>query len=195
MTYFRESGDVIRSLESQAETIRRMAVGIEESVRSGGKVLVGGNGGSAADAEHFAGELTCTFKNRDRPGFAAVSLTSSASAITAWANDFGFDTYFKRQVEALGRPRDILFLISTGGGDRNNGASMNLVSAAETALEKGLTLYVIAGKSGGELQKMAHEFVKVPSFITSHIQEAHIVVIHAICQLLDDFETAGKEGG
>ena len=120
--------------------------------KNGNKVLIGGNGGSCADAEHFAGELLCTFKGRDRSALAAVSLSNNASAITAWANDFDFTSYFTRQVEALGNKGDILFLITTGGGNRENGASMNLVYAAEKARELGLKIFTIAGKGGGILK-------------------------------------------
>lgn len=195
--YFEKSSAAIRALTKNLDVIKRMAIGIYDSQLSGGKLLIGGNGGSCADAEHFAGEMTCTYKDRKRRPFSAISLTNNASAITAWSNDFGFDTYFTRQVEALGRPGDILFLITTGGGDRVNDTSMNLVHAAEKALSMGMKLYTIAGKTGGELSKISHEFIKVPSFTTSHIQEAHIAIIHAICLALDELSRnnqAGKDG-
>jgi phosphoheptose isomerase len=184
--YFKKTSQVMSQLTNELPVIKKMATGIYESQLNNGSLLIGGNGGSAADAEHFAGEMTCTFKDRGRRPFSAISLTSSASAITAWTNDFGFDTYFKRQVEALGRSGDILFLISTGGGDRSNNASMNLVNAADVALKKGIRLYSLVGKSGGELSKISHEFIKVSSFETSIIQEAHIALIHSICLALDN---------
>lgn len=184
--YLKQSSKVIASLEKHWPTIERMAKGIYDCQSTGGKLLIAGNGGSCADAEHFAGELTCTFKDRSRRGFAAISLANNASAITAWANDFDFSSFFSRQVQSLGRPGDILFLISTGGGDPESGASMNLVAAAEVALDRGMKVYSLVGKTGGELSRISHECVKVDSFETSHIQEAHIVVIHAICLLLDE---------
>lgn len=186
--YFQKSSETISAIAENLDVIKRMAIGIYESQLSGSKLLIGGNGGSCSDAEHFAGEMTCTFKNRDRRPFSAVSLANNASAITAWSNDFGFETYFTRQVEALGRPGDILFLITTGGGDRSSGASINLVYAAEKALSIGMKLYAIAGKTGGELSKMSHEFIKAASFTTSHIQEAHIAIIHAICLAIDELD-------
>ena len=175
----------MNQLTEELPVVKKMATGIYESQLKNGTLLIGGNGGSAADAEHFAGEMTCTFKDRNRRPFNAISLTSSASAITAWVNDFDFNTYFARQVEALGRSGDILFLISTGGGDRVSNASMNLVNAADVALRKDIRLYSLVGKTGGELSKISHEFIKVPSFETSIIQEAHIALIHAICLALD----------
>jgi D-sedoheptulose 7-phosphate isomerase len=147
----------------------------------------------SADAQHFAGEMTCTYKDPNRKAFSAISLTTNASAITAWANDFGFDSFFTRRVEAHGKPGDILFLISTGGGNREKGYSMNLVNAAEKALSMELSLYSIVGKTGGELSKISHEVIVVPSFTTSHIQEAHIAIIHSICESLDTLAKSEKE--
>ena len=158
--YFKKSSATISAITENLDVIKRMATGIYENQLAGGKLLIGGNGGSCADAEHFAGEMTCTYEDRKRRAFSAISLTNNASAITAWTNDFGFDTYFTRQVEALGRRGDILFLITTGGGERVSGTSMNIVYAAEKALSMGLKLYAIVGKTGGELSKMAHEFIK-----------------------------------
>jgi D-sedoheptulose 7-phosphate isomerase len=194
-SYLEESSVTIGSIADHINVIQRMSVGIHQSQLAGGKLLICGNGGSCADAEHFAGEMTCTFKDRKRRAFSAISLSDNASAITAWTNDFGFNSYFSRQVEALGRAGDILFLITTGGGDRASGASMNMVDAAERAIDLGLKIYTIAGKTGGELSKMSHEFIKVPSFTTSHIQEAHITIIHAICLSLDELELNNQEHG
>ena len=190
--YFEDSSNAIKAVHKNIDVIKRIAIGIYEGQLTGGKLLIGGNGGSSADAQHFAGEMTCTYKGPNRRAFSALSLTTNASAITAWANDFGFDSYFKRQVEAHGKNGDILFLISTGGGDRKKGYSMNLVEAAERALDMGLTLYSIVGKSGGELSKISHEYIKVESFITSHIQEAHITIIHSICEALDILDNQKK---
>ena len=190
--YFNESARAIEAVNESADTLKSMVKGIFESQKKGGRLLIGGNGGSCADAEHFAGEMVCTFNDRDRRSFSALSLTGNPSAITAWANDFGFESYFIRQVEAHGTSGDILFLITTGGGDRENGASMNLVMAAEKAKEMGLKIYSIAGKTGGELSKISDEFIKVKSFSTSHIQEAHIAIIHAICTGLDELDLADR---
>ena len=184
--HFLESSATIKSINDNISSISNMALGIYKSQLAGGKLLIGGNGGSSADAQHFAGEMTCTYKDPNRRAFSAISLTTNASAITAWANDFGFDSYFSRQVKAHGKPGDILFLISTGGGDREKGYSMNLVHAADVALEMGLTLYSLVGKTGGELSKISHEYIVVQSNATSHIQEAHITIIHSICESLDE---------
>ena len=182
--YFEESSAVIKSITKNTAVINRMAWGIYEAQLDGRKLLIGGNGGSCAQAEHFAGEMRCTFKDPARRPFSAISIVSTA-AVTAWTNDFGFDSYFTRQVQAFGQPGDVLFLISTGGGNAKSGFSMNLVGAGRKALDIGLNLYSIVGKTGGELAKISHECVIVDSSVTSYIQEAHIAIIHAICECLD----------
>ena len=191
--HFLESSATIKSINDNISSISNMALGIYKSQLAGGKLLIGGNGGSSADAQHFAGEMTCTYKDPNRRAFSAISLTTNASAITAWANDFGFDSYFSRQVKAHGKPGDILFLISTGGGDRDKGYSMNLVYAADVALELGLKLYSLVGKTGGELSKISHEYIIVQSNTTSHIQEAHITIIHSICESIDELARIQKK--
>ena len=182
--YFSESANVISSLSSELKPIKDIAIAIHENNLKGGKLLIAGNGGSCADAEHFAGEMQCTFKDRNRSAIAAISLSNN-SAITAWTNDFEFNSYFKRQVEALGRKNDILFLITTGGGNRENGASMNLVYAAEKAKEIGLKVFTLSGKGGGILKDLSDICITIKSDETSNIQEGHIAVIHSICICID----------
>lgn len=186
--YFKESSNVISSLGDSTNEIIKIAAEIYENNSNGGKILIAGNGGSSADAEHFAGELLCTFKARDRKAFSAVSLSGNPSAITAWANDFEFNSFFSRQVEALGNKGDILFLITTGGGNRENGASMNLVYAAEKAIELGLKVFTISGKGGGVLKDLSDICITVKSNETANVQEGHIALIHSICYCLEDLD-------
>ena len=119
--YFKESSRVIASLDKDKSIIELIAKKNFDFKLTDNKVMIGCNGGSCADAEHFAGELLCTFKDPKRSGIAGISLTNNSSAITAWANDFGFETFFERQVESLGKKGDILFLITTGGGNSVTG--------------------------------------------------------------------------
>lgn len=188
--YFKESGRVIAELsrEDFSGEIERMAVGIYICHKASGKILIAGNGGSCSQADHFTGELTCTFK-KEREGIAAFSL-SNTPALTAWSNDFSFDTYLARQVATLGRSGDILFLLSTGGG--NCEVSINVVKAALTAKARGIKVFSLIGKSGGELKTLSDEYLIVPSDDTAHIQEVHLVCIHAICSLLDSLITGNK---
>ncbi len=134
--YFNNSSSTISNLVKFEKEINLIVNEIFQTQKNEKKLLVAGNGGSCSDAEHFTGELQCTYKDRDRRPISAISLGTHPAALTAWSNDFGFETYFQRQVEAHGKEGDILFLISTGGGNEENGASMNLVHAAKEAKKK-----------------------------------------------------------
>ena len=116
--YFYQSSKVISSLKKEEKKINKIVNKIIYTHKYKGKILVAGHGGSCSDAEHFVGELTCTYKNRNRKPLSAISLASLPAAITAWSNDFGFDTFFERMSKAHLKKNDLLFLISTGGGDR-----------------------------------------------------------------------------
>jgi phosphoheptose isomerase len=146
----------------------------------GGKLLICGNGGSAADAQHFAGEFVGRFKASDRPGLPAIALTADTSILTAWANDIGYDKVFARQVEAYGRPGDVLFGISTSGRSRN------LIEAFEAAKSRGIKTIALLGKDGGDMRHLADLSLIVPSADTQHIQEVHIVLIHMLCELVEE---------
>jgi len=158
--------------------------GAEKMVRSlknGGKILVCGNGGSAADAQHFAGELVNRFE-MNRPGLAAIAMTHDASVITSIANDFSFNDIFSRQVEALGRPGDILLAISTSGN------STNVLAAADAAQKAGMETVALTGGDGGMLggsrSVSVHLNIAHPS--TPRVQEMHITCLHILCSLIDE---------
>jgi phosphoheptose isomerase len=146
----------------------------------GGKVLVCGNGGSAADAQHFVSELVGRFKVANRPALAALALTADSSVLTCWSNDAGFEVVFERQVEALGRPGDLLVGISTSG------RSENLLRAFRKAASLGVDTLAILGRDGGRLRQLATRSVVVPSTDTQRIQEVHILAIHLICEIVED---------
>lgn len=152
-----------------------------ESLRQRGKVLVCGNGGSAADAQHFAGELVNRFE-MNRPGLAAVAMTHDASVITSIANDFSFEDVYARQVEALGREGDVLLAISTSG------SSPNVLAAVEAAGKLGMGVVALTGRDGGALGRhpsvSVHVNIAHPS--TPRIQEMHITCLHIICTLIDE---------
>tara|TARA_B100001057_G_C22867165_1_gene957059 strand:+ start:679 stop:1254 length:576 start_codon:yes stop_codon:yes gene_type:complete len=183
--YFENSSSIIKSLVDHESEINAICKEIINCNENDNKILVAGNGGSCSDSEHFVGELQCTYKKRDRKPISAISLPSLPAAITAWSNDFGFDSYFKRQVEAHGKKGDILFLISTGGGDEESGASMSLVLAAKEAKKRNLKIIALVGKSGGLLKDIADISIIVKSKVTSHIQESHIALLHCICEKLE----------
>lgn len=183
--YFKTSAETIENLYEHSGKIELICEQIINANKSGNKILVGGNGGSCSDAEHFTGELQCTYKDRDRKPISAISLASLPAALTAWCNDFGFLTYFKRQVQAHGKENDILFLISTGGGEENSGASMSLVEAAREAKKRKMKIISLIGKTGGILKEISDIQITVNSKTTSFIQEAHISILHCICENID----------
>ena len=184
--YFKNSSEVISALYKNEEKINLICDEILKINKENKKLLVAGNGGSCSDAEHFTGELQCTYKDRDRKPISAISLGSHPAAFTAWSNDFGYETYFKRQVQAHGNPGDILFLISTGGGNEKNRASINLVEAAKEAKKKKMKIISLIGKTGGLLKSLSDLYILVENDITSHIQEAHISILHCICEIIDE---------
>ena len=184
-SYFNSVSKVITKLNNHEDKIINIIDKIKLCNESGNKVLIAGNGGSCADAEHFAGELVCTFNDRNRKGISAIPLATHPAALTAWSNDFGFESYFERQIESNGKKGDILFLLSTGGGDLKNKASLNLVFAAQKALKKKLTVISLVGKEGGELKKISNIYIHVKNKDTSIIQEAHMSILHCICIGLD----------
>jgi phosphoheptose isomerase len=146
----------------------------------GGKVLICGNGGSAADAQHFAAEFVGRFKCTDRPGFPVLALTADTAVLTAWSNDMGYEHVFSRQVEAFGRVGDVVLGISTSGRSRN------VIQAFETAHRLGLHTIAILGKDGGEVRSLSHIPILVPSSDPQHIQEVQIVIIHLLCGLVEE---------
>jgi len=167
-------------MESLTEPLENAASVIVNCLKNGGKVLACGNGGSAADAQHFAAELVNRFE-MNRPGMAAVALTHDASVITSIANDFSFAQVFSRQVEALGRPGDLLLLISTSGD------SNNIVAAADAAAAVGMQSIALTGKDGGKLGRNKHVtlHLNIPHPSTPRIQEMHITCLHILCALVD----------
>jgi len=156
-------------------TGRRMG----ECLRAGGKILTFGNGGSAADAQHLAGELVGRFL-RDRAALSAIALTTDASVTTAIANDSGYDAVFRRQVEAHGRPGDVAVGITTSG------RSPNVVQALQLARERGLVTVGLTGGGGGRLAGAVDYLIDVPDKTTARIQEVHVMVVHILCQIVEE---------
>jgi D-sedoheptulose 7-phosphate isomerase len=158
--------------------VAALAARIAQSLAAGGKLILFGNGGSAADAQHIAAEFVVRLSGR-RPAMAAIALTVNTSVLTAAANDFGFDQVFARQVEALASPGDVLVALSTSG------ASPNVLLGADAGRARGAWVAALTGESGGELAKRADLLLNVPSQDAQRIQEAHITIGHIICALVE----------
>jgi D-sedoheptulose 7-phosphate isomerase len=174
----------VRNLEAMAadaalvEMVATVAGKCCEALRRGNKVLFAGNGGSAADAQHLAGELVSRFAY-DRPGLAAFALTTDTSVLTAIGNDYGYEHLFARQVQAVGVAGDVFFGISTSG------RSPNILAAMRVAREKELVTVGLTGRLGGQMSELCDLLLRVPSDSTPRIQEGHIAMGHAICQIIE----------
>ena len=157
------------------------AVSIADSLMSNGKVLSCGNGGSAADAQHFSSEMLNRFE-RERPGLPAFALTTDASTLTSIANDYQFADIFAKQIRALGNPGDVLLALSTSGN------SHNILNALDAAHERDMRVILMSGKDGGQAATCLQEGdieLRVPSFSTARVQESHLTLIHCLCDLID----------
>ena len=164
-----------KSLEAIEETAELTVA----CFKDGGKLLIAGNGGSAADAQHLAAEFTNRFEI-ERPPLPAIALTTDTSAITSIGNDYSFEEIFSKQVKALGKEGDILLAISTSGN------SPNISRAVREAKKMGITVVALTGKGGGELAGLSDIVINVDSKVTARIQEVHITVCHILCSLVDD---------
>jgi D-sedoheptulose 7-phosphate isomerase len=179
-----------KEFESHLQTIQAVQNNMEnnlqdaakiviDTLKNGNKILICGNGGSAADAQHFAAELTGRYKT-ERRGLPGIALTTDTSALTAIGNDYGYDRVFDRQTQALANKGDLLIGISTSGN------SKNIISALSLAKEMGCSTIGLSGRDGGAMNDVCDLNLVVPSDNTPRIQEMHILFIHTICQLVDD---------
>ncbi|WP_046113515.1 D-sedoheptulose 7-phosphate isomerase [Aquincola tertiaricarbonis] len=171
--------DVMRRLPALEADVERVGALLAAVLQAGNKLLVCGNGGSAADAQHLASELTGRFI-KDRRPLAAIALSTDSSALTCIGNDYGFDDVFARQVQALARPGDCFIGISTSG------RSPNVLKAAAAAREAGAKVVGLLGRDGGPLLAKSDLAIVAPSDVTARIQEVHILVIHTLCGLIED---------
>jgi D-sedoheptulose 7-phosphate isomerase len=170
------------ALEATAQMLTRPFIEtlqiLEHSIRRGGKLLLFGNGGSAADAQHLAAELIIRYQN-DRPAISAIALTADSSALTACGNDMGFDVLFERQIEGLGREGDVAVGISTSGN------SANVLRGLTRAKAMGLKTVGLTGGTGGRMRSLCDALIVVPSPVTARIQEMHITIGHVLCKALE----------
>jgi D-sedoheptulose 7-phosphate isomerase len=174
----REHSDVVAELYALETDVRRVGQLATQALLCGGNILFCGNGGSAADSQHLAAELTGRFIMDRRP-LAAIALSTDTSALTCIGNDFSFDEIFSRQVAALGRKNDLLIGISTSGNSRN------VVRAAEEAHSLGIQTVGLLGRDGGKLRRICSHSIVVPSEVTARIQECHILIGHTLCGIIE----------
>jgi D-sedoheptulose 7-phosphate isomerase len=168
-----------RFFAEKSELVLSVGERLAESVKAGGRILVFGNGGSAADAQHFAGELVGRFL-RERKALPALALTTDPSVVTAIGNDLGYEVVFQRQLEAHGRRGDVALGITTSGRSRN------VVAALVAARERGLVTVALTGSGGSRLKQSVDYLIDVPSDDTPRIQEVHGLVVHLLCQIVEE---------
>jgi len=177
--HLNDTSAVLTRMASQTAQAEELAKRLCQALQSGKKMVVFGNGGSAADAQHFAAELVGRFE-KERPGLPAIALTTDTSVLTAVGNDFGYDQVFARQVQSLVQPGDIVIAISTSGN------SAGVIKGAEEGRRLKAWTAALTGQSGGKLKSAVDCCISVPSERTAHIQECHIALIHAICACVDE---------
>ena len=169
---------MFNALDPLFPLISDVGIAMQNCIKNGGKILLMGNGGSAADSQHIAAEIVGRFK-KERKGMPAIALTTDTSILTSVGNDYGYDYIFARQIEALCRPEDLVIGITTSGN------SANVVRAIEAANEIGATTVGLTGGTGGKLLNMCKFNLIMPSSVTARIQEAHIFVGHSLCEILE----------
>lgn len=178
----RKSGETVESAASSrqlTDSVERAAMVCSEAIVKGKKIMLAGNGGSAADAQHIAAELVNRF-GFERPGIPAIAITTDTSVLTSVANDYNYNRVFARQVEALGQQGDVLIVLSTSGN------SASVTEAVKTASGIGISTIALTGRTGGNLNSIADLILKVPSDITAHIQEVHIIIGHILCAEIEN---------
>ncbi len=184
---FQESAQLKNEFVTEyAEDIVNLGILMGKRLKSGYKILICGNGGSAADSQHFAAEIVGRFE-KERKGFPAIALTTDTSALTAIGNDYGFENIFSRQVEALGEKGDILIGISTSGN------SENVIKAVEVAKGRGIFTVGFLGKDGGKLKDIVDKAFIVRHKNTARIQEVHLTLEHTLCKIIDMYLTGEIE--
>ena len=180
-SYFQQASQVfVRASKLLPDKILEISDKIYDVLQAGRKVMVCGNGGSAAESQHFVAELVGRFQIKERPGYAVLALTSDSTIITAWANDFSYDEIFSRQIQALGREGDMLICLSTSGG------SPNILNALVEANKHGIVTVGLLGKGGGKAIQHCDYSIIVPSNDTARIQEVHLHIIHQLCWLVEN---------
>lgn len=171
----------LQALEVLAEPIAKASERMVQCLMSEGKIMSCGNGGSAADAQHFSAEMLNRFE-RERPGLAAIALTTDSSTVTSIANDYAFEQIFSKQVRALGQPNDLLLAISTSGN------SKNILEAIHAAHDREIAVIALTGNGGGQIAEcLYHSDIQlcVPSTVTARIQEIHLLTLHCLCDAID----------
>jgi D-sedoheptulose 7-phosphate isomerase len=185
--YLVQSKLTLDLIEKEKKSIEELSRLILSTLSKNNNIFICGNGGSSAQAAHFAGELIATFEKKNRKGFNVFDLHSCLPALTAWSNDFNYASFLKRQINNQGNKDDLLIILSTSGGNENKNHSINLIEAAKAAKKKKIQVISLLGKNGGDLKKYSDQSVIIRMGSTPHIQEAHMIILHYFCKKIDLF--------
>ena len=183
--YFLDVSKIIEKLDNFEKEILEIKKIILTANKLKRKIFVIGNGGSAADSDHFAGELICTFSNRKRKPFEIYSLNQNNVAMTAWSNDFSYESYLERCLKAYSKKNDVLICLTTSGGNIKKSQSKNLIRAVNFAKKNKILVVSLTGRTGGYVKRKSDININIESQVTSYIQEAHMSILHCICDLLE----------
>jgi len=186
LEHYNETVRVLVESKKIIPKIEKISKIIKEKIKNRKKIFVYGNGGSFADGSHFVGELIATYRKKKRRALPFYLLSSNIAALTAWSNDFNFDDFLLREFSSLNSSGDILFLLSTSGGNIKKKQSVNLINLVKFAKKKDIFIISLLGKGGGILKSYSNEAIIVNSNKTDTIQEIHKIILHSICNYLDD---------
>ncbi len=184
--HYNESLRVFNEIYKDLNKVENISKFLINKIKKNRKIFVYGNGGSFSDSSHFVGELTATYKNIKRKPLPFILLGSNMASVTAWSNDFNFNDYITREFSAYAQNGDVLFLLTTSGGNIKNKQSINLIKLAKYCKKNKIHLISFLGKGGGELIKYSNKYILVNSKNTGSIQEAHKMLLHSICSYLDN---------
>lgn len=184
--YFDKASKIIGKLKKEKKKIINIKNKILQADKKNQKIFVIGNGGSAADSDHFAGELICTFDQKKRRPFEVYSLNQNSAALTAWSNDFNYETYLERCLKAYSKKNDILICLTTSGGNLKKTQSKNLIKAVNYAKKNKVLVISLTGRTGGYVKSKSDININIESNVTSYIQEAHMSILHCVCMLLEN---------
>ncbi len=184
--YFDKASKIIGKLKKKKKKIINIKNKILQADKKNQKIFVIGNGGSAADSDHFAGELICTFDQKKRRPFEVYSLNQNSAALTAWSNDFNYETYLERCLKAYSKKNDILICLTTSGGNLKKTQSKNLIKAVNYAKKNKVLVISLTGRTGGYVKSKSDININIESNVTSYIQEAHMSILHCVCMLLEN---------
>ena len=183
--YLRESVDVIKSLSKFEQKIQTLSTIIHKKIKTNKNIFVTGNGGSLADAMHFVTELNCTFINKKRKPIKSFVLGDSVVSMSAWSNDFNYETFQSRILEGVGEKGDLLIVLSTSGGNLKSKQSMNLINFCKLAKKKNIYVAALLGRDGGVVKKNTNFNLILENKNTAQIQEGHMTILHLLCQILE----------